>query len=90
MEAFFAKERDHKQRHELIAEQMKERRVLQQEIRNVRGSAQLDQSQLHKDLASYRRMQMKKDSKIKEHFNDRSGVDLPNKNMTVHPPTHER
>lgn len=57
METFFAYERDKKQNHDLRTAQMNERRNLQAEIQQKRQDHTKLQSQLYKDLGSYRRIQ---------------------------------
>lgn len=67
METFFKHERDKKQAHDLRTAQMNERRVLQAQIQQRRTEATKQQTELHKDLASYKRMQER--ASIKHEFN---------------------
>jgi hypothetical protein len=76
METFFAYERDKKQSHDLRTAQMNERRGLQSEIQIVRQAHTKGQTQLYKDLGSYRRMQERQASKASERFNRESRVNL--------------
>lgn len=72
METFFRQERDKKQAHDLRTAQMNERRTLQAQIHQKRIEAVRQQTELHKDLASYRRMQERQATRLTERFNNRA------------------
>ena len=90
METFFKHERDKKQAHDLRTAQMNERRTLQAQIQQQRIEATKQQTELHKDLASYKRMQDRQAAKITERFNQVSRVTRDRKPNSGHKPTIER
>lgn len=70
MEAEFARERDGKERDDLVARQIAERRALHAEMKEVRERHQSDLSDLRRDMLHY--AEMSADRSMHERFNEAS------------------
>ncbi len=75
IETLKALERDKQQANDLRKAQLDERRKLQVEIQQKRFEATKQQAELHKDLASYSRMQERQNIRVTDNFNTQSRLE---------------